>query len=174
MGTCAPVRTDAVWQLSSMAALLLAPFAAAFLTDEADDEADDAERATALAHAVLFSVDLWLELWPWMDRGSKQALRSVNLAMRAQVEGSIGAAASPDSGFSSDALRHALATMARFPGLRDLALINVSAASGMQPLATALLSGVTSLTMRQVGMRSMRAHTLVNMRATLCGIQPLA
>jgi hypothetical protein len=123
----------------------------------ADDE--EVERATALVDSVLFSKYLWrFQLWRWLDRSSKSALRGVSRAMCAQVEGSIGAVTSPESGFSSDELTrgHALATMARCPGLRDLTLLNVGAATGMQPLATASLAGV-SLTMRQVG-RAMRAR----------------
>ncbi|KAG1676156.1 hypothetical protein FOA52_004997 [Chlamydomonas sp. UWO 241] len=114
-----------------------------------DDEAE--EHATAVAHSVLFSDYLWrLQLWRWMDRGSKNALRGVSVAMCAQVEGAISAAASPDSGFFSSAdLSHALATMTRCTGLCDLTLLNVSAASAMQPLSTASLTGVTRLTMRE-------------------------
>jgi hypothetical protein len=137
-----------------MASLLAA--AARLSLADADEAADEeVEHATALAHSVLFSDYLWrLQLWRWLDSGSKSALRGVSRAMCAQVEGSIGAVTSPASGFSSDDLTHALATMARCPGLRDLTLINVSGGSGMQPLATASLAGVTSLTMRQVGVRA--------------------
>ncbi|KAG1663911.1 hypothetical protein FOA52_002674 [Chlamydomonas sp. UWO 241] len=125
--------------------------AIALLADDDAAAADvDAERATALAHSVLFSDYLWrLQLWRWLDRDSKNVLRGVSRAMCAQVEGSIGAVSSPQSGFSSDQLSHALATMARCPFLRELTLLNVSAHSGMQPLATASLTGATSLTMRE-------------------------
>ncbi|KAG1666016.1 hypothetical protein FOA52_010926 [Chlamydomonas sp. UWO 241] len=80
---------------------LLLPASRLSLADDAAAAADvDAERATALAHSVLFSDYLWrLQLWRWLDRGSKNTLRGVSRAMCAQVEGSIAAVASPESGF---------------------------------------------------------------------------
>jgi hypothetical protein len=108
----------------------------------------EAEAATASAHAVLFSLDLWVVLWASLDRGSKVALRGVSGAMRRQVDASIEVVASPASGFSADALTAALL---RWPAVHHLTLLAVKIASDLAPLATASLSGLTSLTVRQVG-----------------------
>ncbi|KAG1657786.1 hypothetical protein FOA52_012864 [Chlamydomonas sp. UWO 241] len=62
--------------------------------------------------------------------------------MRGQVDASIVVVASPSSGFSAAQLIHALSN---WPGVRDLTL----GASDLQPLATASLAGLTSLTVRQ-------------------------
>jgi hypothetical protein len=104
--------------------------------------------ATAAYHAVLMSPDLFGELFPWLDRASKAALRSVSVAMRSQVDGSIKVVASPASGCSADSLSAALVC---WPAVRDLTLLAVSDASELQPLATSSLAGLTSLTVRQVG-----------------------
>ncbi|KAG1676481.1 hypothetical protein FOA52_002301 [Chlamydomonas sp. UWO 241] len=81
----------------------------------------EAAAATEKAHAVLFSPDLWLQqLWRWLDRDSKAALRGASVAMRRQVDGSIEVVASP----------------ACDPA--DLA-----------PLATAALARLASLTVRE-------------------------
>ncbi|KAG1662177.1 hypothetical protein FOA52_006397 [Chlamydomonas sp. UWO 241] len=89
-------------------------------------QADEGEAAAVAYHAVLFSPDLWaLELFPWLDRASKVALRCVNKAMRSQVDASIEVVASPVSGFTPDALSAALV---RWSGMHDLTLFAVSGA----------------------------------------------
>jgi hypothetical protein len=116
----------------------------------ANVEADAAASAigTANAHAVLFSLDLWLELWRWLDRDSKAALRGVSIAMRGQVDGSIEVVASPACGFSPDALSTALLL---WPRVTHLTLLAVSDADDLTPLATTALARLTSLTVREVG-----------------------
>ncbi|KAG1670670.1 hypothetical protein FOA52_010945 [Chlamydomonas sp. UWO 241] len=111
-------------------------------------DADQAADAFA-AHAVLFFADLFMSLWPWLDRASKQALRCVNGAMRSQVDASIKVVTSPSSRFSAAQLIHALSN---WPGVRDLTLLGVSGDSDLQPLATVSLAGLTSLTVRQAGL----------------------
>ncbi|KAG1678181.1 hypothetical protein FOA52_016118 [Chlamydomonas sp. UWO 241] len=107
-----------------------------------------AEEASASAHQVLFSPDLSLELWPWLDGGSKAALRGVSSAMRRLVDGLIEVVASPASGFSPDALSKALLL---WPRTTHLTLLNVGGAADLAPLATttAALARLTSLTVRQ-------------------------
>jgi hypothetical protein len=122
----------------------------------AEAEAEAASRAgSALYHAVLFSPDLSLELWPSLDRTSKVALRCVSRAMRSQVDASIEVVASPSSGFTAAELT---AVLLRWPSVRDLTLLAVSGAE-LAPLATASVAGLTSLTVRQVGrMGAWHAH----------------
>jgi hypothetical protein len=108
-----------------------------------------ATRATSVAHEVLFSPDLWpQQLWRFLDRESKRSLRGVSRGMRIQVDAAIEVVSSPTAGFTASDLSRALAL---FPGMRDLTLLNVSSAACMQPLATASLAALTSLTLRQVG-----------------------
>jgi hypothetical protein len=151
-----------------------------------DMEANAAVVAAPLAatasgyHAVLLSPDLFGELFPWLDRTSKAALRCVSRAMRSQVDGSIKVVASPASGFSPDSLTAALV---RWPAVRDLTLLAVTGAASwhaqasLQPLATASLAGLTSLTVRQVGTTHGRAcmgvwraygRTLARMQPSQC------
>jgi hypothetical protein len=126
------------------------------LVDEAQIEA---ERASALAHAVLFSPDLWLELWPWFDRGSKRALRGVCVAMCSQVDGSITAVTSPAGGVSPEEL---IAALVKCPRVHDLTLLHVASTSELAPLATTSLAGLKSLTVRQVGTWRMGAWAHVD------------
>ncbi|KAG1675160.1 hypothetical protein FOA52_003383 [Chlamydomonas sp. UWO 241] len=113
----------------------------------ADESAAAIAAATASAHAVLFSLDLCLELWPWLDRGSNAALRGVSSAMRRQVDGLIEMVASPESGFTPGALSSALL---RFARTTHLTLFNVGGASDLAPLATTTaLARLTSLTVRE-------------------------
>ncbi|KAG1663338.1 hypothetical protein FOA52_004100 [Chlamydomonas sp. UWO 241] len=105
-----------------------------------------AEEASASAHAVLLSQDLISRVWPWLDRESKAALRGVSSAMRRLVDGSIEVVASPVSGFSSQGLSNALLL---WPRTTHLTLLNVGGADDLAPLATAPLTRVTSLTVRQ-------------------------
>jgi hypothetical protein len=89
-----------------------------------------------------------------LGRASKVALRCVSVAMRSLVDASVEVVASPGLGFSAAELTAALV---RWPGVRDLTLLAVSdagvmsGAAQLQPLATASLAGLTSLTVRQVG-----------------------
>ncbi|KAG1661098.1 hypothetical protein FOA52_012087 [Chlamydomonas sp. UWO 241] len=106
------------------------------------------DATTASAHAVLFSSNLWFEMWPWLDRGSKQALRCVCRPMRSQVDGSI-TRASRSSGVSAAKLTRALV---RWPGIVDLTLMNVRSGSDLRPLCTASLACLTSLAVRQAVM----------------------
>jgi hypothetical protein len=106
------------------------------------------EESHAAAHAVLFSLDLWFETWPWLNASTIAALRGVCSAMRRQVDGSIVVVASPGTGFSADELTAALR---RWPRTRDLTLLGVRNASTLQPLSTASVS-LTSLTVREVGL----------------------
>ncbi|KAG1665297.1 hypothetical protein FOA52_015874 [Chlamydomonas sp. UWO 241] len=101
---------------------------------------------SASCHAVLSSPDLWLVLWPSLDRVSKVALRGVSKGMRSQVDASIKVVASPASGFSPSALSAALV---HWHAVHDLKLLAVSGAADLAPLATASLAGLTSLTVRQ-------------------------
>ncbi|KAG1673096.1 hypothetical protein FOA52_013166 [Chlamydomonas sp. UWO 241] len=105
-----------------------------------------AAEGDAAAHEVLFSLDLWLELWPWLDRDSKAALRGVSVAMRGQVDGSIEVVASPACGFSPDSLTTALLL---WPRDTHLTLLGVSDATDLAPLATTALARLKSLTVRQ-------------------------
>ncbi|KAG1666701.1 hypothetical protein FOA52_013613 [Chlamydomonas sp. UWO 241] len=106
------------------------------------------EDPHASAHAVLFSEDLLAEMWPWLDAPSKAALRGVCSAMRRQMNGSIKVVASPGSGFTAAELTSALRC---WPGITELMLSHVlNAASTLAPLATASLTRLKSLTLRQV------------------------
>ncbi|KAG1673100.1 hypothetical protein FOA52_013170 [Chlamydomonas sp. UWO 241] len=105
-----------------------------------------AAEGDAAAHEVLFFLDLWLELWPWLDRDSKAALRGVSVAMRGQVDGSIAVVASPACGFPPDSLSTALLL---WPRVTHLTLLAVSDAAELAPLATTALARLTSLTVRQ-------------------------
>ncbi|KAG1680185.1 hypothetical protein FOA52_000298 [Chlamydomonas sp. UWO 241] len=107
-----------------------------------------ASAASASAHAVLLSQDLWVELQRWMDPSSKVALRSVSKAMRRQVDGAVAVGSSPASGFAAAKLAAALA---RWHAVRHLTLLAVAKASDLKPLATAPLSRLESLTIRQWG-----------------------
>jgi hypothetical protein len=135
--------------------------------------ASEAEAAGASAREVLFSRDLMGEMWPSLDAPTKLALRSVCTTMRRHVDAAIEVVASPrawfsrrpvdrtSAGFSAAELTAALA---RWPSVRDLTLLGVIDASDVQPLATASLAGLTSLTVRQVRMafcarRMARAHS---------------
>ncbi|KAG1654147.1 hypothetical protein FOA52_006694 [Chlamydomonas sp. UWO 241] len=100
-----------------------------------------------MSNEVLFSLDLWAQqLWRWLDRDAKVALRSVSQAMRSQVDGSIQVVVSPSAGCSGDELALALT---RWPCVRHLTLLNVSGASDLAPLSTASLAGLASLTVRE-------------------------
>ncbi|KAG1681610.1 hypothetical protein FOA52_014118 [Chlamydomonas sp. UWO 241] len=70
---------------------------------DAEDQAAVLIHATSDAvDAALFSPDLFLDqLWQWLDRESKRALRSVSVAMRKQLAGAVVVVASPDKGFSA-------------------------------------------------------------------------
>ncbi|KAG1652432.1 hypothetical protein FOA52_013178 [Chlamydomonas sp. UWO 241] len=102
--------------------------------------------ATASAEEVLFSLDLWLELWRWLDRDNKAALRGVSFAMRGQVDGSNKVVASPACGFSPDVLSTALLL---WPRVTHLTLLAVSDPADLAPLATAAPARLTSLTVRE-------------------------
>lgn len=121
--------------------------------------AAETEAAIAFesAHAVLLSPDLCSQqLWRWLDRDSKRALRGVSTALRGLVDGAIEVVASPSEGFSAPELN---TTLRLCPGVTHLTLLGVSS-DNLQPLATATLVQLTSLTVRQVGGvhgRSMRA-----------------
>jgi hypothetical protein len=106
--------------------------------------------ATASYHAVLLSPDLWLGVFPCLDRGSKVALRGVCGALRSQVDGAIEVVASPVAGFSPHALT---ASLLRWPALKHLTLVMAvgSSASDLAPLATTTLAGLKSLAVSQVG-----------------------
>jgi hypothetical protein len=118
--------------------------------DAAMIDTDDA-HATAVAHGVLFSPDLWLaQLWQRLDRGSKRALRGVSRAMRDQVDGAVAVVESPAAGFTAKQLRRALV---RLPGLTELALLGVSDDDrDLQPLRKTSLAGLMSLTIRTVSL----------------------
>ncbi|KAG1675855.1 hypothetical protein FOA52_001512 [Chlamydomonas sp. UWO 241] len=133
--------------------------------DEAAVEA--AAHATASAHAVFFSLYHWLELWPWLDRDSKAALRGVSISMRRQVDGSIQVVASPASDFSPDALTSVLL---RWPRTTYLTLLNMRGADDLAPLATTTaLARFTSLTVRQAPRASVGVARHWDMLATTLG-----
>ncbi|KAG1681003.1 hypothetical protein FOA52_009962 [Chlamydomonas sp. UWO 241] len=103
-------------------------------------------HATAVAHAVLLSPDLCSQqLWRWLDRDSKIALRVVCKAMRSLVDGAVEVVTSASSSASGNELR---LTLLRWPGVRHLTLLNVSNATALDPLSAASLAGLTSLTVR--------------------------
>jgi hypothetical protein len=113
-------------------------------------EEDEAALESASAHAVLFSQDLWRQhLWRLLDPESKAALRLVSKGMRSQVDAAVEVVASPSHGASANQLRSALL---RWPAVRELTLLNVRDAAALAPLSMASLAGLTSLTVRQVGM----------------------
>jgi hypothetical protein len=104
------------------------------------------------AHEVLCSEDLFAtRLFPCLDGASKRALRGVSHAMRRLIDALVTVVASSSAGASSDQLRSALF---RWPCVRHLTLLNVSSADEMVPLSTTTVTGMESLTVRQVG----RAH----------------
>ncbi|KAG1676475.1 hypothetical protein FOA52_002295 [Chlamydomonas sp. UWO 241] len=105
-----------------------------------------AAASTEKAHAVLFSPNLWLELWRWLDRDRKTALRGVSIALRGLVDESIEVVFSPACGFSPDALTTALLL---WPRVAHLTLLAVSDAADLAPLATTALTRLTSLTVRK-------------------------
>jgi hypothetical protein len=118
-------------------------------THMADAELDADGDDTANAHAVLLSEDLFSQaLWRWLDVDSKAALRGVSKQMRSQVDGSITRVASPRQGFVAADLTIALLA---WPALRHLTLLNVGSGADLAPLSTASLAGLTSLTVREVG-----------------------
>jgi hypothetical protein len=121
---------------------------------------------------VLFSGDLWTQqLWQWIDSDSKRALRGVSKRMRSQVDGAITRVASPSAGASADDLASALL---RWSAVRDLTLLNVSDAAALAPLSTATLPGLTSLTVRQVGVHGVLTHTPTgSSRSPACGTAPM-
>ncbi|KAG1655961.1 hypothetical protein FOA52_005216 [Chlamydomonas sp. UWO 241] len=99
------------------------------------------------SNLVLFSPDLWAELWRWLDRGSKAAMRSVSVAMRDQVDAAVvRVASSPEAGFTAKQLKSALV---RWHGIVDLALLGMGDGSDLAPLATASLAGLKSFTVRE-------------------------
>ncbi|KAG1655125.1 hypothetical protein FOA52_012543 [Chlamydomonas sp. UWO 241] len=99
------------------------------------------------AHAVLFSEDLWVsELWRWLDRGSKVALRGVSRAMQRQVDGAVEVVASPACGFSAIQLSHALGL---WPAVKHLILLGMSDGRDLEPLAMTAVAGLRSLTIRE-------------------------
>ncbi|KAG1663328.1 hypothetical protein FOA52_004089 [Chlamydomonas sp. UWO 241] len=110
--------------------------------------ADEAAAATALYHAVLLSLDLWLVVFPCLDRGSKVALRGVCAALRRQVDGAIQVLTSHAAGFTPHELA---AVLVRWPAVKDLTLVLAvgSSASDLAPLATTTLAGLKSLAVRQ-------------------------
>jgi hypothetical protein len=113
-------------------------------------EEADAALESASAHAVLLSQDLWHQhLWRWLDADAKAALRVVSKGMRSQVDAAVEVVASPSTGAYENQLRSALL---RWPAVRELTLLNVRDATALAPLSTASLAGLTSLTVRQVGM----------------------
>jgi hypothetical protein len=115
------------------------------------------QAGQAQIDAVLFSPDLFPELFPWLDRASKVALRGVSRAMCSQVDASIEVVASPSEGFSAAHLTDALV---RWPAVRDLTLLlNVGGGADLAALATTSLTRLTSLTMRQtVGHTAHHGH----------------
>jgi orotidine-5'-phosphate decarboxylase len=120
------------------------------MNHQADDAAVDEAQATMAAHLVLFSPDLWAQqLWQWLDRCSKRALRATSVAMREQVDGAIVFVASPEERrLYNRELKRALVL---WPGVRDLALNACTASIDvLQPLTT-MLAGLTSLVIREVG-----------------------
>jgi hypothetical protein len=109
----------------------------------------DSAADTTSAHAVLFSDDLVAyELWQRLDRASKVALRGVSRRMRNQVDGAVKVVVGPSLGANANQLRSALL---RWPGVRDLTLLDVGCAASLAPLSTASLAGLTILTVREVG-----------------------
>jgi hypothetical protein len=118
-------------------------------------------HAASVVLEVLSSPDLWCQkLWPRLDRDSKRALRlAFDGAIRLAVDGAVVAVASPAEGFSKEGLSRALAL---FPGVRDLTLLR-SEPSSLAPLTTASLAGLTSLTVREVGLHGRRrnAHPIM-------------
>ena len=133
--------------------------------------ADEASAATASCHAVLLSPDLWLELFQWLDRGSKVGLRRVSHAMCSQVDGSISVVVSPAAGFSPDSLSAALV---RWPAVRDLTLVlAVGSTSDLAPLSTTSLVGLKSLAVRQVGTHGRMAHGRMALALHGCPMQLL-
>jgi hypothetical protein len=116
----------------------------------AEEAAAAAALATALAHAVIFSEDLWRQhLWRWLDPGAKAALRFVSKRMRDQVDATVEVVQSPSSGTLQAG--DLASVLVRWPAVRELTLFNVDSADELAPLSTASLAGLTSLTLRQVG-----------------------
>ncbi|KAG1666690.1 hypothetical protein FOA52_013602 [Chlamydomonas sp. UWO 241] len=115
-------------------------------------------------HAVLFSEDLLVELWPWLDAPTKAALRGVCSAMRRQVDGSIVGVASPGYGFTAADLTAALRNWHGVTGLT----LHVFNDNNLEPLATASLTRLTSLTLREFRAGAWGTHALnVNLAAML-------
>ncbi|KAG1674399.1 hypothetical protein FOA52_012926 [Chlamydomonas sp. UWO 241] len=93
------------------------------------------------------NADLWVHIWPSLDAPAKAALRCVCSAMRRQVDGSVEIASSPSSGCTDADLTAALR---RWPRVFALTLLGVSSAAvSLQPLATATLTRLKKLTVRE-------------------------
>ncbi|KAG1680376.1 hypothetical protein FOA52_015467 [Chlamydomonas sp. UWO 241] len=92
--------------------------------------------------------DPFSAVWPWLDRGSKQALRCVNKAMRSQVDGAVRVLASPADGASGDQLGLARALL-RWPSVVELIVNGVSNASNLAPLSKTSVAGLTRLAVRE-------------------------
>jgi hypothetical protein len=135
--------------------------------------AAEADAATTFqsAHAVLLSPDLCSQqLWRWLDRDSKRALRGVSTALRGLVDGAIEVVASPIEGFSAPELTTALRL---WHGVTHLTLLGVSS-DNLQPLATATLAGLTSLTVRQVGGCMEHAWTFACFEVHACCVRGIS
>ncbi|KAG1679540.1 hypothetical protein FOA52_011142 [Chlamydomonas sp. UWO 241] len=105
------------------------------------------EAAAQSAHAVLLSEDLMQnQLWRWLDADSKAAMRLVSKLMRSLVDGAVKVVSSPSTGATANDLSSALL---RWPGVRDLTLLDVRA-TDLSPLSTTSLASLTSQTVRQV------------------------
>jgi hypothetical protein len=120
------------------------------------------ELAAALAapQSVLFTPLLGDLLWPWLDRSSKVALRGVCRDMRREVAASIKDVTSPASGFSADTLK---AVLEASPVVRYL-FLHMVGAPALEPLATATMPGLQSLSVREVG----SAHGCTDVRGSSC------
>ncbi|KAG1669967.1 hypothetical protein FOA52_016228 [Chlamydomonas sp. UWO 241] len=67
--------------------------------------------------------------------------------MRNQVDGAVQVVVGPRLGANANQLRSVLL---RWPGVRDLTLLDVGSASSLAPLSTASLAGLTTLTVREL------------------------
>lgn len=104
----------------------------------------DEAHATAVAHAVLLSPDLFEQIFQWLDPGTKHALRATCVTLRALVDGNV-AVVVPRSRFTGEELRCALL---RWPRVHELELLG-AAVDTLKPLSTSTCKGLTSLTIRE-------------------------
>lgn len=108
----------------------------------------EAERVmTDAVQKVLFSPDLYSQLWQWLPADSKEAMRQVSVAMRDQVDASV-TRVTIRTPFTACDLSRALTT---WKGVNTLFLDDMRDMRALAPLATAQPKKLRSITIHEVG-----------------------